>query len=261
MEVIIRPTEKDAAELTARYIANAIRTRPKMVLGLATGRTMESVYGRLVDMHKNESLDFSLVETFNLDEYIGLAPEDPHSYRHYMNHHLFKHVNIDLRNTHLPVGNAPDITAECERYETAIRECGGIRLQLLGIGRSGHIGFNEPLSAMFSRTRAKALTPATIEQNSPLFDKPGDMPHRAITMGVGTILESKECLLLAVGEEKADVIAKAVEGPVTSMISASALQLHPNCHVIVDEAAAAKLQNKEYYRWIFNNEPEWESYR
>ncbi len=261
MEVVIRPTHQDAAELTARFIAGAIRRKPKLVLGLATGRTMESVYRILVRMHKEDGLDFSLVETFNLDEYVGLQPDHPQSYRHYMRRHLFSHVNVDLRNTHFPRGNAADIDAECRRYETAIRDCGGIGLQLLGIGRSGHIGFNEPLSAMLSRTRAKALTPETMAQNSPLFSNPNEMPRRAITMGVGTILESKECILLATGEEKAGVIAKAVEGPVTSMISASALQLHASCHVIVDEAAASKLQNKEYYRWIFENEPDWDDYR
>ena len=261
MEVVIRPTRQDAAELTAQFIANAIRRKPKLVLGLATGRTMELVYHILVRKHKEEGLDFSLVESFNLDEYVGLPPDHSQSYRHYMKQHLFNHVNIDLRNTHLPRGNAPDIDAECRRYEAAIRDCGGIGLQLLGIGRSGHIGFNEPLSAMRSRTRAKALTPATMAQNSPLFAGPNEMPRRAITMGVGTILESTECVLLATGEEKAGVIAKAVEGPVTSMISASALQLHASCHVIVDEAAASQLQNKDYYRWIFENEPDWDDYR
>lgn len=260
MEVIIRPDRTAAAELTARLIARAIHRKPKIVLGLATGRTMESVYRRLVKMHQDGGLDFSLVTTFNLDEYIGLGPDHPQSYRHYMNAQLFDHVNIDPRNTHLPDGMADDIDAECIRYENAIRECGGIGLQLLGIGRSGHIGFNEPLSAMLSRTRAKALTPATLEQNAPLFPDPAQMPKRAITMGVGTILESKQCVLLATGPEKADVVAKAVEGPVTSMISASALQLHPNCRVIVDEAAASKLQNQEYYRWIFDNEPEWQEF-
>lgn len=261
MEVVIRPTHEDTAELTAQFIANAIRQKPKLVLGLATGRTMEAVYHILVRLHKKDGLDFSLVETFNLDEYIGLPPAHPQSYRHYMREQLFKNVNIDLRNTHFPRGNAPDIDAECRRYEAAIRECGGIDLQLLGIGRSGHIGFNEPLSAMFSRTRAKALTPATMAQNSPLFPNPEDMPRRAITMGVGTILDSKEIILLATDEEKAGVIAKAVEGPVTSMISASALQLHPSCHVIIDEAAGSKLQNKDYYHWIFDNEPDWDDFR
>ncbi|MFA6241541.1 MAG: glucosamine-6-phosphate deaminase [Candidatus Hydrogenedentales bacterium] len=261
MEVIIKPDRESAALLTARYIAREIRRRPKLVLGLATGRTMELVYSKLVAMYEDNDLDFSLVSTFNLDEYIGLTERDEQSYRHYMNRHLFKHVNIDPRNTYLPNGMSDDIDAECAHYEDLIRECGGIGLQLLGIGRSGHIGFNEPLSAMYSRTRAKALTPQTIEQNSPMFKDPDRMPKRAITMGVGTILECKRCLLLVTGREKAEVIAKAVEGPVTSMISASALQLHPRCTVIVDEEAAACLENQEYYRWIFDNEPEWQEFR
>ena len=260
MEVIIRPNAEEATRLAARVIAREIQVRPKLVLGLATGRTMERLYGLLVDMHRREGLDFSLVTTFNLDEYIGLPREHPQSYRHYMNYHLFRHVNIDMRNTNLPDGVAPDIDAECARYEEAIRECGGIGLQVLGIGRDGHIGFNEPLSAMLSRTRAKALTPTTIRQNAPLFENPNEMPKRAITMGVGTILDSKRCLMLVTGSEKAGVIAKAVEGPVTSMISASALQLHPNCRVIVDEDAAMNLENRDYYEWIFQHEPEWQEF-
>lgn len=222
---------------------------------------MEAVYGQLAEMNQNEDLDFSLTKTYNLDEYIGLAPEDKNSYRYYMNYHLFNKINIDLRNTHLPLGNAPDLEKECLAYEQSIKDSGGIDLQLLGIGRSGHIGFNEPLSALRSRTRAKALTPVTYEQNSPLFDNPEDMPKRALTMGVGTILEAKRILMLVTGEEKAEILAKAVEGPVTSMISATAVQLHEKCTVIVDEAAASKLQEKDYYNWIFDNEPEWDKYR
>ena len=141
------------------------------------------------------------------------------------------------------------------------RSFGGVDLQLLGIGKSGHIGFNEPLSALRSRTRVKALTPTTIKQNAPLFGGEAKMPRRAITMGVGTIIEARRCVLLATGDSKAAVIAQAVEGPITSMVTASALQLHPRCTVIVDEEAGAKLKEQEYYRWIFDNEPEWESYR
>lgn len=261
MEVIIRADAAEACALAARLIADALRAKPQLVLGLATGRTMERLYAELVRMHGAEDLDFSLASTFNLDEYIGLAPEDPNSYRAYMRRHLFDRINIDARNTHLPLGTAPDLEEECARYERRIRECGGIDLQLLGIGVTGHIGFNEPLSAMQSRTRPKALTPGTIAQNAPLFPRPEDMPKRALTMGVGTILESRRCLLLATGAEKADILARAVEGPITSMISASALQWHPRCTVIVDEEAAAKLTQQDYYRWIFDNEPEWEPYR
>lgn len=261
MEVIIQPTAEAAAGLVARIIARELRANPHLVLGLATGKTMERVYRQLVHMHQAEHLDFSLCRTFNLDEYVGLFPSDPNSYRHYMNHHLFRHVNIDLRNTHLPNGLAADLEAECQRYEELIQRAGGIDLQLLGIGRAGHIGFNEPLSALRSRTRVKALTPTTIKQNAPLFGGEDKVPRRAITMGVGTIIEARRCLLLATGESKAEVVARAVEGPITSMVTATALQLHARCTVIVDEEAGALLQEKEYYRWIFENEPEWESYR
>ncbi len=261
MEVIVQPDADVAAELVARIIGKELRANPHLVLGLATGRTMESVYRVLVRMHRKEGLDFSLCSTFNLDEYVGLAPGDLHSYRHYMNEHLFRHVNIDPRNTHLPDGQAPDLEAECRSYEADICRFGGIDLQLLGIGRAGHIGFNEPLSALHSRTRVKALAPMTLEQNSEFFGGEAKVPRRAITMGVGTILECRRGLLLATGSEKAEIIAKAVEGPITSMISATALQLHARCTVVVDEAAASRLEGSEYYRRIFATEPEWEEFR
>jgi glucosamine-6-phosphate deaminase len=261
MEVIIKPDCESAVELTAKLIAQQIRNQPDSVMGLATGRTMEKLYARLGEMHSHDGLDFSLAKTYNLDEYIGLPPEDKNSYRYYMNRHLFFRINIDLRNTHLPLGMAEDLDEECIKYEKSIERNGGIDLQLLGIGEDGHIGFNEPLSALRSRTRAKALTPATYDQNSPLFDNPDDMPKRALTMGVGTILDAKRVLMLVTGANKAEILAKAVEGPVTSMISASALQLHEKCTVIVDEAAASKLEGKDYYKWIFENEPEWEEFR
>jgi glucosamine-6-phosphate deaminase len=222
---------------------------------------MEKVYGLLVKFHQNDGLDFSLCRTFNLDEYVGLPRENEHSYRSYMNRHLFTHVNIDMRNTHVPHGTAPDLDEECRRYDNLIKECGGIDLQLLGIGRDGHIGFNEPLSALQSRTRVKALSPDTMRQNSPLFKMPDHMPRRAITMGVGTIMESKRCIMLVTGFKKAEILKKAVEGPITSMVTASALQLHPHCTVIADEEAAELLEGKEYYRWIFENEPEWTAYQ
>ena len=261
MEIVIQQSAKAATRLVAELIAGELRTNPRLVLGLATGGTMETVYGMLVEMHKKEGLDFSKCRTFNLDEYVGLPPDNPCSYRHYMNHHLFDRVNIDKRNTRVPDGMAADLDAACREYEEAIGKAGGIDLQLLGIGRDGHIGFNEPLSALRSRTRATALSQATIEQNVRYFD--GDrsrMPKRALTMGVGTILDSRRCVMLAVGKEKAGVIAGAVEGPVTAMISASALQMHPQCTVVLDGAAASGLKETEYYRWIFRNEPKWGKY-
>jgi glucosamine-6-phosphate deaminase len=261
MEVIIQKDAEAAAQLVTRIVAHDLRANPHLVLGLATGSTMERVYRLLGAMHRDEKLDFSLCRTFNLDEYVGLAATDPTSYRYYMNHHLFQHVNVDMRNTHLPDGTAPDLDQECRNYEGLIERAGGIDLQLLGIGEAGHIGFNEPLSALRSRTRVKALTPTTIQQNAPFFGGPDKMPRRAMTMGVGTIIEARRCLLLATGEKKAKILARAVEGPITSMVTASALQLHPRCTVVVDEAAATELTEQEYYRWIFANEPEWEAYR
>lgn len=261
MELIIQQDKAAAALLVARIVAHEVRSNPRAVLGLATGSTMEAVYQHLVQMHREANLDFSGVQTFNLDEYVGLPAEDSNSYRYFMNQHLFHQVNINPANTHLPNGRAADLGAECRNYEELIADAGGIDLQLLGIGKSGHIGFNEPLSALKSRTREKALTPTTIKQNAPFFGGEDKMPRRAITMGVGTILDARRCILLATGEAKADIIAQAVEGPITSMVTASALQLHAKATVIVDEAAAAKLKEKEYYRWIFNSEPEWEEYR
>jgi len=261
MQVIIRPTKDSACDLAAAIIEKRMRQYADSVIGFATGRTMELLYSKLVKKHKEENLDFSLIRSYNLDEYIGIPPEHPGSYRHYMNEHLFDKVNIDNRNTHLPLGMSEDLCKECEMYEHSIRVNGGIDLQILGLGKAGHIGFNEPLSALKSRTRDKSLTPETIKQNQGLFDSPEKMPKRAITMGVGTILEAKRILFLVTGKSKADMLAKAVEGPITSMISASALQLHEDCTVVIDEDAASNLKGKIYYNWIFENEPEWEDYR
>jgi glucosamine-6-phosphate deaminase len=257
MEVIIMPSHEKATDLVAKLVATQINNKPSSVLGLATGRTMEEVYDKVAAMQ----LDFSMCKTFNLDEYIGLPPENENSYRYYMNKHFFSKINISIQNTHLPDGMATNFKEAAERYERIIEEFGGVDLQLLGIGKSGHIGFNEPLSSLMSRTREKALSPVTIEQNKSLFKNPEAMPKRAMTMGVGTILEAKKVVMLVTGNEKAEILAKAVEGPVTSMISATALQLHSSCVVITDKDAASLLKEKEYYRWIFNNEPEWECYR
>ena len=261
MEVIIQPTEQAAVKLTARIMADQLRARPDMVFGLATGATMEAVYAELARMCREEALDFSNAKSFNLDEYIGLPAEDKNSYRYYMDHHLFNNINIKKANTHLPNGMTDDIPGEGPRYEAAIKAAGGIDLQLLGIGQDGHIGFNEPLSSLASRTRDKSLTPVTYRQNSIYFDPPESMPRRAFTMGVGTILDARRIVMLVTGKRKADIIAKAIEGPITSMVSATAIQLHPHVVVILDEAAAANLKEQEYYRWSFANEPCWEPYR
>jgi glucosamine-6-phosphate deaminase len=261
VEVIIRPDADAATTLVSALISKAVSAKPDLVLGLATGRTMEGVYDKLARACERNLLDLSQCTTFNLDEYIGLPPGHKNSYRTYMNRNLFDRTNINPARTHIPNGMARDYKAEAQNYEALIREAGGIDLQVLGIGKSGHIGFNEPLSALFSRTREKALSAETIAQNSPLFDNTATMPRRAFTMGVGTILDAKRIIMLATGLKKAAILASAVEGPVTAMISATALQLHPATTVIVDQPAASRLHGNEYYQWTFENGPEWEEFR
>lgn len=262
MEILILPTSDAAEKLAARLVADRIRQKPDLVLGCATGRSMEGIYRELVRAHEGANLDFAQVRTFNLDEYVGLTPDDPRSYHSYMREHLFDRVNIQPDNTRIPNGAATDLEGEARQYEAIIASVGGIDLQLLGLGSTGHIGFNEPLSSLMSRTREKALAPATRRQNAPMFG--GDesaVPTRALTMGVGTILDAREILMVVTGPHKADILARATEGPITSMVSATALQLHPHCVVLVDEDAAEKLQGKDYYKWQFQNEPEWAAYR
>ena len=258
MEVIVRSDAEAAEALVARLIEARLRARPCLVLGLATGRTMERVYARLVASR----VSFARARTFNLDEYVGLSPDDPNSYRHTMQRHLFDHVDVDPARTHLPDGAAPDLKEAARRYEALITQAGGIDVQLLGIGEAGHIGFNEPLSALMSRTRDKTLTPTTRVQNAAMFGgDPEAVPPRALTMGVGTILEARELILLATGARKAAIVARAVEGPITATVSASAIQIHPNCKVVLDEAAAACLEGRAYYDFAFENEPDWAEYR
>jgi glucosamine-6-phosphate deaminase len=242
MKIIIKQDAASATAHVAAMVAAYVRSDPAPVLGLATGRTMEQVYTRLVALHVTDGLDLSRCTTFNLDEYCGLPPGSPNSYRAYMNHHLFDRTNIALEKTHLPSGDAQDCGATRAQYDAAIRSAGGIGLQLLGIGATGHIGFNEPLSSFASRTRVVTLDHGTLQQNAEMFDGiVADVPKQAVTMGVATILETRRAVLLATGLGKADIIARAVEGPVTAMISATALHFHPDCTIVLDEDAAAGL--------------------
>lgn len=258
MEIIITESKKAAEITAANLIAAHIIKQPNALIGLATGRTMESLYSALIDKHRTEDLDFSQISTVNLDEYVGLSGDHPQSYRFYMNHHLFTHVNLKKENTHLPDGLAEDIPAECRRYEKVITDKGGIDLQLLGIGTDGHIGFNEPGSSLASRTRIKTLTKETVEQNGTIFGNPDMVPRHALTMGVGTIMESNQIILLATGSAKAEIIAQAVEGPISAWVTASILQMHPSAIIVVDEAAAANFKNYDYYKWVYNNKPDWQ---
>ncbi len=235
----------------ARIIASAVRRDPSLTLGLATGSTTVGVYAELARMHREEGLDFSRVVTFNLDEYVGLSAEHPQSFRYFMQQNLFRHINVNPANIHIPDGSRRGNYDEyCAAYEESIRQAGGIDLQILGIGRNGHIGFNEPASSLGSRTRLKALTQETLEDNRKFFSNAEEMPKCAITVGIGTILEARRIVLLAAGSSKAKAVARAIEGPITASVTASALQLHPDVTFIVNEEAAAELAQKDYYRRI-----------
>jgi glucosamine-6-phosphate deaminase len=237
LRVIIESGRDAVARRAAGVMATLVRRKPDCVLGLATGSTPLGVYRELVRLHREEGLDFSRVTTFNLDEYVGLEPTHPQSYRKFMQQNLFDQINVDPRRTHVPDGRALDFEAHCRQYEQWITDAGGIDLQLLGIGSDGHIAFNEPGS----------LAGETVRDNARFFGSVEEVPRLAITMGVGTILESRRCLLLAMGSEKAAAIRSTVEGPITAQVTASALQLHREVLVIVDEDAAAWLERRGYY--------------
>ena len=261
MRLICAKNYDDMSLKAANIIAAQVSLNPKSVLGLATGSTPIGTYRHLVEWYQKGELDFGKAVSINLDEYCGLSGDHPQSYRRFMRENLFDHINIPADRSFLPDGTQTDSALECARYDRIIEEHNGIDLQLLGIGNDGHIGFNEPISSLGSRTRAKALTPATYAQNSVYFNPPESMPKRAFTMGVGTILDAERIVMLITGAKKAGIAAKAIEGPVTSMVTGSAIQLHPNTVVILDEAAAAELTQTEYYKWVFDNEPKWEPYR
>lgn len=260
MEIVIQPTAEAAGIVAAKIIAQFVRRKPDAVLGLATGSTPLGTYREIVRMHREDTLDFSRVRTFNLDEYVGLAHEHPQSYHAFMQENLFRHINVPRENIRIPNGLAADVPAECAAYEQAIRAAGGIDLQVLGIGTDGHIGFNEPSSSLASRTRIKTLTERTRGDNARFFGSAEEVPIHVITMGVGTIMDARQVLLLAFGEGKAKAIADAVEGPVMAMNPASILQMHPVAKCLIDEAAASKLARREYYQWVYDRKPQWQRF-
>lgn len=260
MEVVIETDSHTAAKYGARIIEQLVRAKPDAILGLATGSTPLALYRELIRIHSEEGLDFSSVSTFNLDEYVGLPAAHPASYHHFMQVNLFDHLNIAPARIHIPDGMARDIPGLCHDYEAAISAAGGIDLQLLGIGHNGHIGFNEHGSSLASRTRIKTLTNDTVSANRRFFSTAESVPQHVITMGVGTIMEARTCVLLAFGEAKAEAVAAMIEGPVTAMCPASVLQMHPQTIVIVDEPAAHLLKHAEYYRHVHANKPNFQRY-
>ncbi len=206
-------------------------------------------------MHQRGDLDFSHVSTFNLDEYVGLPVTHPQSYHCFMHENFFRHLNIPPQNIHIPSGTTNNYRAFCQWYEQRIRDLGGIDVQVLGIGTDGRIGFNEPGSSLSSRTRLKTLAESTIGEIARSFPRREAVPIYAITMGVGTIMEARKCILLASGKAKADAIAAAVEGPMSAMVTASALQLHHETRVFLDEQAASGLKMRDYYDWVHQKKP------
>ena len=244
MKIIIEKNYEDLSKQAAEIVKQAIQEKLNLVLGLATGSTPIGLYQKLIQMHKENVLDFSKIITFNLDEYLGLPSNHSQSYHYYMKENFFDNINIDSKNIHIPDGETKNVKVFCKDYEQDIQNVGGIDLQILGIGSDGHIGFNEPGTLFNSRTHLAKLAQSTIKDNSRFFEKEEDVPKFAITMGVQTIFEAKKILLLASGENKAISIAKALEGPITSQITASILQKHQDAIVILDEKAASKLKRK-----------------
>lgn len=257
MEVIVVPAALDVGTAAAGIISRLVAGKPGAVLGLAAGASVKRVYAELAQAHHNQALDFSRVTTFLLDEYVGLSPLHPASFHAFIEEHFLSRVNVDRRRVHLPPTAGDDLAGLCEQFERDIRAAGGIDLQLLGIGRDGHLGFNEPTSSLASRTRIKTLTGLTREANRSGFGGE-EVPLHVVTMGIGTLLEARHCLLVADGPAKADAVARMVEGPLTAMVPASALQMHPHTTVIVDEAAAAGLRLRDYYREVQRNKPQWQ---
>ena len=250
MRVVILDNKNEVAEYGANIFIEQLQTKTKSVLGLATGSTPVALYQNLINAFQQQQITFKDAITFNLDEYLGLHGSHPQSYRYFMNNTLFKYIDIDINQTYIPDGDTKDPIATCYDYENKIKSVGGIDIQLLGIGRNGHIGFNEPSSGLMSRTRVKTLTQETIHDNARFFDKDEYQPHLSLTMGTGTILDSRKVVLLAIGKEKSEAIANTIEGPLTASCPASALQLHKNAIIVIDKEAASKLKNVNFYKHV-----------
>ena len=237
MKVCVYESAAHVARAAAMVFASEIMKRDGAVIGLATGSTPVPTYKELIRLNREGIIDFSKVVSFNLDEYIGLLPEHPCSYRRFMNEQLFDHVNIDKKNTFVPDGVYPDP----DGYDKMIANAGGVDLQLLGIGSNGHIGFNEPNDRFVFPTNIIPLTENTIRDNARFFSSIDDVPRSAISMGIGTIMSARRIILVATGANKAEAIAAAVKGPIVPQMPASILRVHPNCQILLDSAAAAEL--------------------
>ena len=255
-EIVIVPDAAAAGGIVADEIARLIRSNPETVLGLATGSTPLPVYEALAS--RLLGMDVSRVRGFALDEYVGIDPRHPQSYRSVIAVEVVQPLGLDPALVRVPDGSAAGIEHAGDDYERALADAGGVDLQILGIGTDGHIGFNEPGSSFASLTRVKTLTEQTRDDNARFFDSVDDVPRHCITQGLGTILRARHLVLLAFGEHKAGAVAGAVEGPLTASLPGSAVQLHPHATVVLDEAAASLLAHADYYRYAFANKPAWQ---
>lgn len=241
------PTPSDIADYLSQQLLDLIREKPDCVLGLATGSTMEPVYAELIRLFGEQQPDLSRLTTFNLDEYISLPASHPQSYNYYMHEHLFDELGLDDRQVHLPSGVCTELEQECIDYSAAIAAAGGLDFQLLGVGTNGHIGFNEPGTSFDSLTHVVELSENTRIDNGRFFDNMDEVPTHAITMGIRDILNAKQIVLVATGEHKTDIISQLYRTPADESMPASALKLHPDVRVYLDEAAASKLPQEALY--------------
>lgn len=245
MKVIITVNYEEMSKKAAEIVKKQIKEKPNTVLGLATGSTPLGMYKHLIEMYKRGEIDFSNVITFNLDEYIGLSPDHPQSYHYFMFHNFFNHINIKKENVHIPNGIAEDLEEECRKYEEEIEKAGGIDLQILGIGINGHIGFNEPDESIETKTHVVTLTEKTINANKRFFKSAEEVPRKAITMGLGSIMKAKKIVLLASGKNKAEAIKETIKGQLTTKVPATVLALHPDVIIIIDKEAASLIPDED----------------
>ncbi|MDQ0219880.1 glucosamine-6-phosphate deaminase [Peribacillus cavernae] len=246
MRIIEVKDYKAMSKKAAETILEKVRTNPAIILGLATGNTPAGTYANLIEDHKTNQISYKQVTTFNLDEYIGLAGDNPNSYRYFMNDILFNHLDVEMSGTHIPRGDTKGIQEECQLYEQLIENYGGIDLQILGLGSNGHIGFNEPGTPFDSKTHIVNLTDSTRKANASFFDKQENVPFQAITMGIATIMRSKEILLLISGDKKKEAVDRLLHGDIDESFPASVLKRHPDVTIIADEAALAKARRSSH---------------
>lgn len=258
MEIAVVGSMDEAAQIAAESIQASLDRKPDLVLGLATGSSPLPLYDALAQRVHEGSMSFAQARGFALDEYVGLPEGHPESYREVIWRTFTERVDINPANVHSPDGSATNIPLACAAYESAIAEAGGVDVQILGLGTDGHIGFNEPGSSLASRTRIKTLTQQTRLDNARFFDTESDVPHHVLTQGLGTIMDARHLLMFVSGRSKAEAVHQCVEGSVSALWPGSVMQLHPHVTVFLDEAAASRLQLRDYYSYTWENKPKWQ---